>query len=172
MKYSIGIRVDPDYRWEIDRAWLRKVAVATLRGEGIEEGAEMGLVVTGDDEVRALNRNYRGLDRTTDVLSFALEEDGEAGFVVVPDGLRHLGEVVISWPQCKRQALRGGHQNTSADGETLPQGERGDALIRNELSLLVAHGVLHLLGWGHDTPARRRKMWKHQGEILAGLGVK
>jgi probable rRNA maturation factor len=153
------------------------MVVAALKAEGVEEGAELGLLVTGDGEMRALNRDYRAVDRTTDVLSFALEEDGEAGFVAVPDGLRHLGEVVISWPQCRRQALRGGHLRAGSEWETpprpgpLPQGERGDTLLRNEIALLIVHGVLHLLGWDHGNTAGRRRMWARQREILAGLGI-
>jgi probable rRNA maturation factor len=184
MKYSIGIRINREFRAEIDRAWLRKVAKAALRAEGVEDAVELGLVVTDDAAVRALNRDYRGLDRTTDVLSFALEEEGEERFVDAPDGLRHLGEVVIAWPQCRRQALRGGHgaaphlnplstrlRRVPGERKGRETGERDALLVRNEAALLVAHGVLHLLGWEHDTPARRRKMWARQREILGGLGV-
>ena len=118
---------------------------------------EVSLVVTGDKTVRELNRDYRGLDEATDVLSFSplhsrhwegetpedrdcLGGPGEAGFVYPPGEPSPLGEVVISFPQAQRQAL-----------------ERSEPLDR-EMALLIVHGVLHLAGHDHAEPAEETAM--------------
>jgi len=84
------------------------------------------LLLADDRQVRALNRRHRGIDRTTDVLSFA------AGGELEP-GVPHLGEIVISLPQARRQA----------EGARWP--------LKSELALLLTHGFLHLLGYDHET---------------------
>ncbi|MCP3979933.1 MAG: rRNA maturation RNase YbeY [bacterium] len=87
----------------------------------------MALCLVSDRKMREYNREYRGKDATTDVLSFP--DDGEPA----PDGQRHLGDIVISVPEAARQA-----------------GERGETLQR-ELRVLSIHGYLHLLGYDHET---------------------
>jgi probable rRNA maturation factor len=96
---------------------------------------EWSVVLTTDHELRELNREYRGLDRATDVLAFAQRE----GTPSVSAG-RLLGDVVISVPTARRQALA------------------NDRDVAGEITMLLAHGLLHLLGWDHDTPARDRRM--------------
>jgi probable rRNA maturation factor len=89
--------------------------------------AELSILITGDEEIRSLNRNYRALDRSTDVLSFS-QVEGEG-----PVSDRQLlGDVVISWETARRQASELGHP--------LPE----------ELQRLLIHGVLHLLGFDHE----------------------
>jgi len=128
---------------------LRRLARASLRHLG-EPGSELSLALVGDDEMQRLNRGYRGKDRTTDVLAFALRE-GEAAGLQEP-GL--LGDVVISVPTAQRQAA-----------------ERGHALER-ELAELLVHGVLHLLGYDHErSPAEARRMFGKQREVLAAIGA-
>lgn len=119
----------------------------------------MSLLVTGDDTVRRLNRDYRGVDEVTDVLSFSSsysgrwEGDGEAPndpnatpnnndlpFILPPGQLPPLGEVIISYPQANRQAL-----------------ERGQPLDQ-EIALLIIHGVLHLAGQDHLDPQEEARM--------------
>lgn len=88
--------------------------------------AEVHVLITGDERIRELNRDYRGKDRATDVLSFA---DGDE----LPTGRRLLGEIVISLDTARRQAEEAGHTEAQ------------------ELSELVLHGVLHLLGYDHSS---------------------
>ena len=126
------------------------VVAAVLDEEKVEGPAELSLLVIGDSEVHRLNRQYRDKDSTTDVLSFGMSE-GEA-FVTPPDGVRRLGEVVISCPQAERQAAKAKHS------------------LKSELALLAVHGVLHLLGYDHAGPAEKRKMWRRQKAILSKLG--
>lgn len=113
----------------------------------LDVGDELSIVLIGDDEMQALNARYRRIDRPTDVLAFAQREG--AG------GIRHLdllGDVVISLDTASRQA-----------------GERGVEL-RDEIRVLLAHGILHLLGYDHErSPAEARRMFAKQRRLLKRL---
>jgi probable rRNA maturation factor len=95
---------------------------------------ELSVALVDDDTMRSLNREYRSIDRTTDVLAFAMQE-GEG-----PRDQALLGDVVISVPTAKRQAK-----------------ERGCS-VSDEVTMLLAHGLLHLLGHDHVTKAEERRM--------------
>jgi len=104
--------------------------------------AEVSVLVTDDTEIRRLNRRFCGKDKATDVLSFPL------------DGGVNLGDIVISLPRAAEQALAYGH--------SLPR----------ELAFLTAHGVLHLLGYDHETsPADEATMLAKQEAILTALNI-
>ena len=106
--------------------------------------AELSILLCDDPTIHALNRDYRKKDRPTDVLAFAMREgqDGHlAGDV--------LGDVIISLETAKRQA-----------------GERG-VRTRDEVVMLLAHGVLHLLGWDHRTDAEDRRMRAETDRLVA-----
>ncbi|MBI2856772.1 MAG: rRNA maturation RNase YbeY [Chloroflexi bacterium] len=111
---------------------LVSVARRTLSAELNDRAAEVSLVLTDQETLRHLNRQYRDIDRATDVLAFALTESRDGSdFVPPPDGVRHLGEVIVSYPQAEAQAKEHAHD------------------VTRELALLVTHGVLHLLGFDH-----------------------
>lgn len=97
--------------------------------------AELSIVLTGDAEIQELNRAYRGKNRPTDVLAFA-QRDGPLAHLAGDI----LGDVVLSVPTARRQARAHRHNLVS------------------ELTMLLAHGILHLLGWDHDTPAKDKRM--------------
>ena len=97
--------------------------------------AELSILLTGDDQIQKLNRMYRKKNRPTDVLAFA-QREGEHREIAG----RLLGDVVVSIPTTVRQA----------------EAARRD--VASELTMLLAHGLLHLLGWDHDTPAKDRRM--------------
>lgn len=129
-------------RVEIDRGPFRGIAARELGRRArvmmrvLKRGTdELSILVTDDEHIHQLNKMYRKKDRPTDVLAFAMNE-GE--FTVVSSGL--LGDVIISAPTAARQ------------GE-----ERGVAVL-DEVTMLLAHGLLHLLGWDHETPAKDRAM--------------
>lgn len=129
----------------MNRRKLRKVALKSLQAEGFTRPAEISIVLTSDEHIRELNRTYRGLDRPTDVLAFSQLE----GEVAPPEnGNIVLGDVIISVDTAKRQAA-----------------EHGQSL-EDELALLVAHGVLHLLGRDDTTEAGAAQMRRIQDEIL------
>lgn len=107
---------------------------------------ELSLALVGDEEMRALNRDWRGKDRATDVLAFPQSEPGE----VPPGGL--LGDVVVSVPTAERQAAARGHE------------------VEEEIRTLLVHGILHLLGHDHErSPADARRMFRLQREVVAAL---
>jgi probable rRNA maturation factor len=130
-----------------DQAWLEAAIVRLWVVAGIQEELLVGLVLTDDEQVQELNATFRGVDATTDVLSFVLAEGGEA-----VDGC--LGDIVVSVPQAIRQAAGGEH-------ELRLSGERaatGGWVVRQEIFFLVVHGLLHLLGYDHGTPEEDLQM--------------
>ena len=151
----IEVAVARPFGKELSVVWLRKVAAHALRESWPDgEPGQLSLVVTDDDAVRDLNREFRGLDEVTDVLSFSpshpghwegegqgpREDSTQPTFVLPPGELPVLGEVVISYPQTRRQAPA---HNQS---------------VNQELALLVIHGVLHLAGYDHMEPHEAGRM--------------
>jgi probable rRNA maturation factor len=106
-------------------------------------------VVTDDDSVASLNRQYRNVDAPTDVLSFP----AAAPPVELQDEPRYLGDLVIAYPYASAQAAREGHA------------------FNDSLALLVVHGTLHLLGYDHDTQEHRAEMWAAQEQVLKALHI-
>lgn len=129
--------------------------------------AEISVLLTDDDEIRDLNRRFRGIDAPTDVLSFPLWSPDEEGLGEVwPEASEDepvdggdgrppepLGDVVISVPTAQRQAAEYGHS------------------LEREVAFLCVHGVLHLLGFDHDEEDARRRMRFVEEEVLEGLGL-
>ena len=147
---EINVLIEEDIIIELDVGWLEKVVGQTMLAENVLPSAEVGLVITGQEKIRELNRTYRGKDRPTDVLAFALSEQKpeETPFVAAPDAVLHLGEVLISYPQAVIQAEEQQHS------------------VKKELAVLIIHGVLHLLGYDHEKPAMKREMQAREAEIL------
>jgi len=158
----VDIAVAPPFRERVSRAWLRRVVLCALDVALPGQACQVSVALTDDDTVKGLNRRYRGLDEATDVLSFAPGHagpwegpgeapqgvDGKQPFVLPEEEPRLLGEVVVSYPQAVRQAPPAGHS------------------VERELALLVAHGVLHLLGHDHHEPAQEVRMRELQERIL------
>jgi probable rRNA maturation factor len=137
----IQLQVRPYYRGQICETSLISAA-ETVLNECQHEEVVVGILITGDTEIRQLNLQYRQIDSPTDVLSFN-------GDYIDPDsGINYLGDIIISVPRAKKQAITAGH--------TLAQ----------ELELIVIHGVLHLCGFDHDTNKHQQKMWSIQADIL------
>ena len=125
---NILVYVDEEFKLDIDPQFVKGVVEKVFYELGVE-GAEVSLTVAGDELVRELNMKYRSVADTTDVLSFPFREGEE--FIPPPDGVLYLGEVIVSYPQAKKQAQEYGHS------------------VQRELSWLITHGVLHLLGYDH-----------------------
>jgi len=158
-QYEVSIRVDAPFRGRLDRVALRRLALRVLRAEGVAPPAEVGLVVTDDETLRDLNHRYRGLDEPTDVLSFGHEPFDELRaepfdrlrtepFVTPPDGVRRLGEVILSYPTAEHQAREAGRS------------------VREEAAHLVVHGLLHLVGYDHEDAEDERRMRAREEELL------
>ena len=151
MGMEINVLIDDGFEGCPEADWLRGIAEQALVVQDAGSDAELGLVIIGQEKVRQLNRSYRGQDEPTDVLAFAGREEAEGEFppfIAPPDGVTHLGEVVISYPQAVAQA---GEQQHS---------------VKRELAILIIHGVLHLLGFDHDKPELEREMKAREAEIL------
>ncbi len=163
--YTVEVQVDNAYVAAVDAADLARVAEETLRRAGRQSGS-LTIVVTDDEEVRALNQAYRGVDAPTDVLSFAAqdagqeagEDAGESGpaFALPPELAEemrgYLGDILIAFPYTERQAAQFANP------------------LASELRLLAVHGTLHLLGYDHDTPEAEAAMWAAQDAVLAVFG--
>jgi probable rRNA maturation factor len=141
---EINILTEEDLETGLQDEWLQKIIETVLTGEQAPANAELSLVLTGQDRIQELNREYRGKDRPTDVLSFSLSETRpeaeQIEFLSPPDGLLHLGEVIISYPQALLQARESGHS------------------LKSEILSLVVHGALHILGYDHEIAEKEPEM--------------
>ncbi len=135
----INIIVSADPRYNINKNSIRVAVIQALQTHHVTGRVEVGVNIVGDRKMHELNRKYRGIDSTTDILSFALEDPGSlslqhvprVGFVAAPDNWLRLGDIVISYPQVLDDA---GEEGISVD---------------EEIRYLIEHGVDHLLGIHH-----------------------
>lgn len=126
--------------------FLNDVVKKSLQEIGVDENAELSLVFVDDVYIAELNKQYRGIDKPTDVLSFAMRE-GQA--MPGDEDELMLGDIVISLETSVRQAQEYGHDFT------------------REVSYLTVHGVLHLLGYDHEVETERQLMREKEEAILA-----
>jgi probable rRNA maturation factor len=141
-------------RAPVDRAIVRRVAIAVLAGAGASGRHRLSVHVVDDDAIRSVNCRQRGIDSPTDVLSFPLSSSQRAGaeaFALPPGEPNHLGDVLISYERVVAQANEYGHS------------------VEREFYYLLAHGVLHLLGFDHQEESERREMRKREEQALAPL---
>jgi probable rRNA maturation factor len=157
---EINVLIEEDLEVDIDTEWMQRIIERPLMEEDVPPNIEISLVITGQERIQELNREYRGLDKPTDVLSFSMaeqkeeevEEDEEpTSFIGPPDGVLHLGEVIISYPQAAIQAKERGHS------------------VKKEMAVLIIHGVLHILGYDHEKSEMAPAMEAREKEILQGL---
>jgi probable rRNA maturation factor len=123
---------------------------ATL--EKVPEGSEISVTFVDAEAIREINRQYRGKDVTTDVISFALNDD-ETDLVCGEEIPNLLGDIIVSYPSIIEQAEEYGHS------------------IDRELAFLTVHGFLHLLGYDHITDEEEKVMFKRQEDILVAYGL-
>ncbi|MBN1402072.1 MAG: rRNA maturation RNase YbeY [Anaerolineae bacterium] len=147
--FDITVQVESDYEALVDSDLVQRVAEAVFAAEGQPAAAGCSVVIMGAEGIQALNREYRDVDEPTDVLAFAALE-GERLAWPEEEGL-YLGDVLISYPTACAQAE-----------------ERGETAAE-ELSLLIVHGCLHLMGYDHADEDERVRMWARQDEILEAL---
>ncbi|WP_033828382.1 rRNA maturation RNase YbeY [Bacillus andreraoultii] len=146
-----------DETQELDKETLEVILQllhVAAKEESVDENSELSLSFVDNNRIHEINREYRGIDRPTDVISFALEEQTEEEMDIVGNDLpRVLGDIIISIPKAKEQAEEYGH-----------------SFIR-ELGFLAVHGFLHLLGYDHGTKEEEREMFHKQEEILKEFGL-
>lgn len=127
-----------------------KVLYSAIDKEKLE-AINFNLIIVDNEFIHELNKTYRGIDRETDVITFALEDDDT---MVLPDGIRVLGDIYISIDKAKSQAKEFNH-----------------SLLR-ELSFLAVHGFYHLLGYDHMNKEDEKVMFARQEEVLSECGIK
>ncbi len=136
-------RVFDEYGCDFDYSYLDKVINKTLEMEGVS-ASNFSIVFIDDEKMHELNKTYRGIDSTTDVLSFAFEDNNKLCY-----NIRQLGEIFVSIPKMQAQASEYGHSET------------------RELAFLVVHGLLHLLGYDHTKgEAEEKEMFEKQELVL------
>lgn len=150
---EIEIRTEPEALCvpAEDIAAVRRAVETVGRLYGAED-AEVSVTLTDDAHIHVLNRDYRGVDHPTDVLSFALTESEEPAVVGAPEGTV-LGDLVISLERTRAQAEEYGHTPL------------------RELSFLTVHGMLHLLGYDHIEEEERQEMEEEQRHVMEELGI-
>jgi probable rRNA maturation factor len=153
---DISFQIDESFESKVDTALIEKaLGVALDLFNPTSSSApppSVVVVVTDNETIQQLNYQYLGIDSPTDVLSF--ENIPDPDFPEVDEAmLSHLGEIIIAYPVAQAQASAAGHA---------PQ---------DEVTLLAVHGLLHLLGFDHDTPENRKNMWAAQHQIMTELGL-
>ena len=128
---------------------IEKVVNKALEKEKIKK-ASCSIIIVDNDYIHKLNKEYRGINRPTDVISFALEDDKT---MVIPDEIRLLGDIYISIDKAKEQAKEYGHS------------------LERELCFLAVHGIYHLLGYDHEKEEAAEIMFKKQEEVLEEYGI-
>lgn len=132
---------------------IEKVILKTAELEGIEDG-DVVVTLVDDEKIHSLNKEYRGIDRPTDVLSFAMNDESEDEMEIFYDDEEidnTLGDIIISIPRTIEQAKDYGHS------------------FERELGFLTVHGFLHLLGYDHDTEEDEKIMFSKQEKVLENL---
>ena len=139
----IDYKITNEYGYKNDYSYLDSLIKRIFKHEHIKN-ATLSIVLVGNEKIQELNKNYRGIDRITDVISFAFEEtDG-----LVYNNMRALGEIYICIPRMIEQAQDYGHSEV------------------RELAFLTCHGILHLLGYDHMTEEEEKVMFALQEKML------
>ncbi len=139
----------------LEPVWLERleeILPLYAEQEGLPDGLVIGLTFCDDDAIRAINAEYRGIDRATDVLSFPLyERDDE--IELFDDELSPFGDIVLSVPHAIAQAEEYGHS------------------VEREVCYLVVHGLMHLAGYDHIEPEDKIEMRAEEEALLNKVGV-
>ena len=129
---------------------VKKVLETAIAKEKLKN-TSFNLIIVDNKYIHELNKTYRNIDRETDVITFALEDEDT---IIVPNDERILGDIYISIDKAKEQAKEYGH-----------------SLLR-ELSFLAVHGFYHLLGYDHQTKEEEKVMFEKQEEVLEAYGIR
>ena len=144
------ISISQTRRWNLKTRGISRAARKTLELEGAKE-AEVAVLLTDDSTIQSMNRQHRGYDKPTDVLSFAQRDSGVG--IPIPMQPEILGDVVVSVDTASRQA------------------EVFGVPVENEIALLVVHGILHLLGHDDETEDGANQMRVREQRVLEAAGI-
>lgn len=160
---GINIQVLDDFADLVNEVDLTEAVAVALVAGSAENDANVSVVIADDELVRELNYTHRGLNEHTDVLAFSFTHEGDyygeepqevaedMNFVLPPGESEPLGEVIVSYPQAQRQADVAGHS------------------LEKELTVLLIHGTLHLLGHDHMEPDDEAIMKPLEAQALAAI---
>lgn len=141
---------------------IEKLLLASAKKLNLGENVEVSVTIVDNKRIQEINREYRSIDKPTDVISFAIEDNDEEDFNFIFDDTfeqdevkipRLLGDIFISIDKAKAQATEFGHA------------------LNREIGFLAVHGFLHLNGYDHQTEAEEREMFSLQEEILEENGL-
>ena len=132
MNNTITVGIFVESRYKLSRKRIREAILEELKKAGVTGPAEVSVAIIGDRKMRLLNKKYRNLDKTTNVLSFSQLEGKEYSAAAAPSEAMMLGDVVISYPQVIFEAVK------------------EEMLVDDKISELIEHGVKHLLGLHHE----------------------
>ena len=146
---EIGVFNETKEKLDKDLKKLEDLLKDFCKRESLND-VEFNIIIVNEDKIHELNKTYRNIDRPTDVISFALEDDDT---VMSPEGVRVLGDIYICIEKVHSQASDYGHS------------------FERELTFLAVHGLLHLLGYDHMTKEEEEVMFKKQEEVLDYYGI-
>ena len=158
----LGIALDTDEEWDSSRSWeqlVRTAAEAAIAESAfpqlasVERHVEISVTLTGDEQVRALNAEWRGKDKPTNVLSFPLAEADDLGSSEGEGPELMLGDIVLARGVCEREAAE----------KAIP--------VETHATHLLVHGTLHLLGYDHHDEDEAADMEGREVRALARLGI-
>lgn len=138
---------ETEEKLEKEMKLVKKVVKYTLKMEHVKK-CECNVIFVTNEKIHEINRTYRNIDRETDVISFALEDNQDFQMEV-----RILGDIYISIDKAREQAVTYGHS------------------VKREIAFLAVHGILHLLGYDHMTKEEENVMFQKQEEVLAHYGI-
>lgn len=146
-KIEVFVQVEEDIE---ELEIVEKVLYSAIEKEKLDN-VSFNLIIVDNKYIHELNKTYRNIDRETDVITFALEDEDT---LIVPEDERILGDIYISIDRARNQAEEYGH-----------------SLLR-ELSFLAVHGFYHLLGYDHQTKEEEKVMFSKQEEVLESYGIR
>ena len=146
---EIGIFNETDENLDKDINKLHSLLEDFCKREGLNN-TEFNIIIVNEDKIHEINKTYRGIDRPTDVISFALEDDDT---VISPKDIRILGDIYICLDKVHSQSKEYGHS------------------FEREFTFLAIHGLLHLLGYDHMNEKDEEKMFSKQEEVLSYYGI-
>ncbi|MCM3712834.1 rRNA maturation RNase YbeY [Alkalihalobacillus oceani] len=154
MKLTVDMNDETSTITEAQQSLVRELLKKTAELEKLEGETEVSVTFVSLERIQEINRDYRGKDLPTDVISFALNDQDEEELEVVAEGLPNvLGDIIISVSHIRSQAEEYGHS------------------FERELGFLTVHGMLHLLGYDHLTEEEEKDMFSRQEDILSAYGL-
>lgn len=154
MSLQLDLQVEVELNKDEKKAleWVENSLRAAAESEELPP-VEVSVTIVDNSAIHQMNKEYRQVDRPTDVLSFPLWEPDEEWIITEEEQVVMLGDIVISLPKAKEQAEEYGHS------------------LERELGFLAVHGFLHLLGYDHETKEDEEEMFRKQEEILGRVGL-